>query len=63
MKKAVIIASMVAFAGIGQMATAGSLADPVIEAPLIVEDATSSSSGTSLVLALAILMSIPVLTD
>jgi len=63
MKKAVMIASMVAFTGISQSAVAGSLADPVIEAPLIVEDATSSSSGASLVLALAILLSIPVLTD
>ena len=63
MKKAVLVASMVAFTGMGQMATAGSLSDPVIEAPLIIEEATSSSSGTSLVIALAILLSIPAFAD
>ncbi|WP_407495996.1 hypothetical protein [Pseudooceanicola sp. MF1-13] len=37
-------------------AQAGSYADPVIEAPVIVEDTTSSSSGELLVLYLASLV-------
>ncbi|MBD3663028.1 hypothetical protein [Sulfitobacter aestuariivivens] len=62
MKKSTLaIAVSAAFFATGTFA--GSVADPVIEAPVIVEDATSSSTGTSLVLALALLMSVPVLTD
>ncbi|MBY6090555.1 hypothetical protein ACX9MO_07985 [Pseudooceanicola sp. 502str34] len=42
MKKLVLAA---AFAGAASTATAGSLAEPVIEAPVIVEETTSSSAG------------------
>lgn len=57
------IVAALALAGFGQAALAGSLADPVIEPVTIVEDATSSSSGTALVALLAVVLSIPVLTD
>ena len=42
MKKLVLAAAL---AGAASHASAGSLADPIIEAPVIVEEATSSSSG------------------
>jgi hypothetical protein len=48
--------------GAAQTATAGSL-DPVVEPVVIVEQATADSSGTALVLALALLLSIPLWTD
>lgn len=57
-----ICAAIVAF-GVSQPVLAGSVADPVIEAPVIVADATSSSSGKATVLFLALLLSVPVLTD
>ena len=38
---------------------AGSLADPVVAEPVVVEAAASSSSGMTLVLLLALLVSIP----
>jgi len=42
---------------------AGSLSDPVIEAPIILEEASSSSSGTVTVALLALLLALPALTD
>lgn len=57
-----IIAAVVAL-GLSQAVNAGSVADPIIEAPIVVADATSSSSGTTTVLLLALLLAIPVLTD
>lgn len=58
MKSILTVAALVAFA---TTANAGSLADPVIEAPVIVEDASSSSSATTTVALLALLLMIPVL--
>lgn len=58
MKSIMTLAALVAFA---TSATAGSLADPIIEAPIIVEDASSSSSGAATVALLALLLMIPVL--
>ena len=55
MKYIITTAAFVAFA---TTATAGSLADPIIEAPIIIEEATSSSSGTAIVVALTILLMI-----
>ena len=55
MKKTTFLAVALATAAFTQSATAGSLSDPVIEAPVIIEDAVSSSSGTSLVAVLAVL--------
>ncbi|KEJ90294.1 hypothetical protein [Sulfitobacter donghicola] len=57
------IVALLAFAALTSTATAGSLADPVIEAPVIVEDASSSSSGTLSVALLGLLLSLPLLTD
>ncbi|THH38807.1 hypothetical protein E4Z66_04420 [Aliishimia ponticola] len=59
MKKSIFL-GVVGFALMGTMAVAGSVADPVIEAPVVVEAATSSSSGEVLVLMLALLMILPV---
>ena len=42
MKKLVIAAALVAAAS---AASAGNLAEPIVEAPVIVEEATGSSSG------------------
>jgi len=53
----------VAFAALSSAASAGSLADPVIEAPIIVAEASSSSSGTVTVALLALLLIIPVISD
>ncbi|MGJ8598123.1 hypothetical protein [Sulfitobacter sp.] len=58
MKSILTVAAFVAFA---TTATAGSLADPVIELPIVVQDASSSSSGTTTVALLALLLMIPVL--
>ncbi|WP_298862702.1 hypothetical protein [uncultured Sulfitobacter sp.] len=58
MKSIMTLAAFVAFT---TTATAGSLADPIIEAPLIVHEASSSSSGTVTVALLALLLMIPVL--
>lgn len=38
---------------------AGSLADPVVEVPVIVDDTTGSSSGETMVLLLALLLTAP----
>lgn len=62
MKSSVTAAALVAALFATPLA-AGSVADPVIEAPVIVADAESSSSGAALVLALAVLMAIPVASD
>jgi len=48
--------------GLGQTAYAGSL-DPVVEPVVIVEDKTASSGGPALVVALAILLSLPLFSD
>jgi hypothetical protein len=60
MKSFLTLAAFVAFT---TTATAGSLADPVIEAPVIVQDASSSSSGKATVALLALLLIIPAITD
>lgn len=57
------ILTVVAFAAFTTTAYAGSLSDPIIEAPLIIEEASSSSSGTMTVALLALLLALPVLTD
>lgn len=57
------IMTLVAFAAFTTTTFAGSLSDPVIEAPLIIEEASSSSSGTVTVALLALLLALPVLTD
>lgn len=58
MKSILTLAALVAFT---TTATAGSFADPMIEAPIIVEDASSSISATTTVALLALLMVIPIL--
>ncbi|KIN77335.1 hypothetical protein Z950_726 [Sulfitobacter mediterraneus KCTC 32188] len=63
MKKTTICAVALAAATFTSAAHAGSLADPVIEAPAVVADAQSSSSGTALVAMLAVLLAIPALGD
>ncbi|WP_299030799.1 hypothetical protein [uncultured Sulfitobacter sp.] len=55
--------SALAFAALATSAQAGSLSDPIIEAPIIIEEASSSSSGTVTVALLALLLALPVLTD
>lgn len=55
MNKTTLMAAALATMTFATTTNAGSLADPVIEPPLIVEDATSSSSGTSLVAILTVL--------
>lgn len=62
MKKTIGAVALFTFA-LTHQGIAGSLADPVIEAPVIVEEASSSSSGTATVALLALLMSLPLLTD
>ncbi|MDF1853862.1 hypothetical protein [Pseudooceanicola sp.] len=42
-------------------AQAGSLADPVIEKTIVVEETTSSSSGTMFVLFLGVVLALPIL--
>ncbi len=58
-----VITTIAALAAFTSMASAGSLSDPVIEAPIIIEEASSSSSGTVTVALLALLLALPVLTD
>ena len=58
MKTIITLAALVAFS---TTAHAGSLADPVIEAPIIIEEASSSSSGTVTVALFALLPMIPAL--
>lgn len=60
MKRMIVLGTFAAT--FGTFAQAGAL-DPVVEEPLIIEEATSSSSGTSLVLLLAAILALPVLTD
>jgi hypothetical protein len=59
--KQAICALAIGASVLGTTATSGSLSDPVIAAPTIVADTTSSSSGTTLIALLAILMAIPAL--
>ncbi|MFK7834811.1 MAG: hypothetical protein AB8B60_01210 [Sulfitobacter sp.] len=63
MKRTLIVTSMMATLAFGSIAQAGSLSDPVVEPKLIIEDASSSSSGSLLVVALAYLILVPVLSD
>lgn len=60
MKKLVLAAALSAAAS---TAFAGSLADPVIEAPVIVEEATGSSGGIVLPLILLALVAAAVASD
>lgn len=60
MKKLVLAAALSAAAS---TAFAGSLADPVIEAPVIIEEVTGSSGGAVLPLLLLALVAIAVATD
>ena len=60
MKKLVLAAALTAAAS---TAYAGSLADPVIEAPVIVEEATGSSSGILIPLLLLALVAAAVASD
>ncbi|MDX2483524.1 MAG: hypothetical protein QNK42_07675 [Pseudodonghicola sp.] len=53
MKKLVLAAVL---AGAATSATAGSLAEPIVEAPVIVEEASSSSNGILLPLLLLVLV-------
>lgn len=57
MKKLVLAAALTAAAS---TAYAGSLADPVIEAPVIVEEASSSSTGVWIPLLLLALVAVAV---
>lgn len=61
MKRTAIIASFLAATTFGSAALAGSVADPAVDPAIIVDDATSSSSGALLVVALAYLILVPVL--
>ena len=61
MKQTKLASLALACALAGTSVTAGSLADPVVEPAVIVEDATSSSSGTALVVALAHMILVPIL--
>lgn len=60
MKKFVLAAAMTVAAS---SAFAGSLADPIIEAPIIVEEATSSSAGVLVPILLLVLVAAAVATD
>lgn len=60
MKKLVLAAAMTAAAS---TAYAGSLEEPIIEAPVIVEDAGSSSSGIWLPLILLVLVAAAVASN
>ncbi len=60
MKKLVLAAAMTVAAS---SAFAGSLADPIIEAPVIVEEATSSSAGILVPLMLLVLVAAAVASD
>lgn len=57
------IFAMAFAAAFATSATVGTLSDPVIEAPVIVEHASSSNSGTVTVALLALLLALPALTD
>jgi len=60
MKKLVLAA---AFTAAASHAFAGSLADPIIEAPVIVEEASGSSAGVLIPLLLLVLVAAAVATD
>ncbi len=60
MKKFVLAAALTVVAS---SAFAGSLADPIIEAPIIVEEASSSSAGVLVPLLLLVLVAAAVATD
>jgi hypothetical protein len=60
MKKLVLAAALTAVAS---TAYAGSLADPIIEAPVIVEEASSSSAGILVPILLLVLVAAAVATD
>jgi hypothetical protein len=60
MKKLVLAAALTAAAS---NAFAGSLADPIIEAPVIVEEATSSSAGILIPILLLVLVAAAVASD
>jgi hypothetical protein len=60
MKKLVLAAALSAAAS---TAYAGSLADPIIEAPVIVEEATGSSAGVLVPLLLLALVAAAVASD
>ena len=57
MKKLVLAAAL---AGAASTATAGSMAEPVMEAPVVVEETQSSSSGLVLPLVLLALVAVAV---
>jgi hypothetical protein len=62
MKKTItVLAAIAAFSAAPAMA--GSVSDAKIEAPIIVAETTTSSSGTAIVALLGILMSIPFIVD
>lgn len=60
MKTAFYALALTGASFVATQSTAGSIADPVVEPVVITDDATSSSSGTGLVAALALLMILPV---
>ena len=60
MKNFVLAAALTVIAS---SAFAGSLADPIIEAPIIVEDAASSSAGVLVPLLLLVLVAAAVASD
>ncbi len=60
MKKFVLAAALTVVAS---SAFAGSIADPIIEAPIIVEEATSSSAGYIVPILLLVLVAAAVATD
>lgn len=61
MKRTTLLLSFLAVTAWGGVASAGSLSDPVVEADIVVADATSSSSGALVMIALAALILVPVL--
>lgn len=56
MKKLVLAAALAAAASTASIATAGNLAEPVIEAPVIVQEAQGKNKGIWLPLALLVLV-------
>lgn len=61
MKNFAILVLALGIGSYGSLAQAGSLADPVVETAVIVEDTTSSSAGALVMVALASLILVPVL--
>ncbi|MCR9124972.1 MAG: hypothetical protein NXH82_02485 [Rhodobacteraceae bacterium] len=60
MKKLVLAAAL---AGAASTAYAGNLAEPIVEAPVIVEEATGSSAGILLPLLLLVIVAAAVASD